>query len=59
MKGLAKATVLIISVLALLAGFQLVGAHARAADMILLALGAFGVWASLTALLGARRGGAR
>jgi hypothetical protein len=54
-----RVVVLIISVLALMAGFQLVGAHARTADMILLALGAFGVGASFAGFVLRARGTGR
>ena len=47
-KRISKAIVLIISVLALMAGVDLVNDHARTPDIVLLVLGAFGVGASIT-----------
>jgi hypothetical protein len=48
MNRVAKAIVLVVSVIAVMAGYQLVSRDARTPDIILLALGAFGVGASIT-----------
>ena len=47
MKNTAKAIVMVVSVIALMAGIDLVNDCARTPDIVLVVLGAFGVGASI------------